>query len=88
MCKNLEQLSEADAARTNSIKIACEYCASVVWVVPRNLIIKEKKNAKIACTKCARRLVKEEIDKGEEVFEIPAAPVAEKLLKEEKLSNG
>lgn len=80
VCKRLDQLSEEQAAKTNSIKVACEFCNTWVWMTPTNFIILEKKDAKIACITCARRLMKEEMAKGEEVFEIPAGPVAKKLM--------
>jgi hypothetical protein len=80
-CKREESLTPEQAAVTGSIKELCEFCGHSVWVVPRNLILREEKNAKIACWICAKKITHEELEKGEPVTECSAKPVAEMAWK-------
>lgn len=77
VCKREEALTPEQAASTKSVKEKCEYCGHTVWVVPRNLILREAKGCKIACQECTREMTQAELAKGEPVTETPAKPHAE-----------
>lgn len=84
VCKREGRLTPEQAAVTGSVTETCEFCGHVVWVVPRNLILREEKGCKIACQECARKLTAAEMAKGEVVTEQPAKPVAEKAWEKRK----
>jgi hypothetical protein len=75
-------LTVEQAQKTNSIQAICECCKGVVWVVPRNLVLKEEKGAKLVCIDCGTALMLAVAEQKEPINVVPAAPYAQQVWDE------
>ena len=77
VCKPEGWLTLEQAALRGSVLTRCEWCGASVWVVPRNLTLRQTRGAIVVCVACGRKEVSRQIAEGTDPDIRPASSAFE-----------